>query len=1012
MSASRQIGGAAAPTPTGVPSGERLVGQAATGGESFSELDLDLKFANFAFAEHGLLLGYGAGLAVPLRTEGEPARALTSVEPFLNLGYKKAAWEVETFARFGIPTSGSDGVPANAELGTNLSVLRHFGERLQALLEMDTTSPLGGGDDPVLADLTPGVKVQPRDPATPDSAHREHLPPMLPGGRCVLLSTRRSRTILRCQDCGGPSAPRSCEATRDPGPDSPAPEPESASQPLTMQGLRTFFAELRRRRVYRVAIAYLAVAFGVLQGADVLVPALHLPGWTMTLLAVLVILGLPVALVLAWAFDITPEGVRRTAPAAHATPGAPASTGRLARGVATGIGGLALVAGGWVIWRHFSPPAGGGSLDPNVVAVLPFRVAGAEPSLRYMREGMLDLLATKLGGESGPRAVDPRSLVSAWRQMVGSEDDDLPPDSARVLARRLHAGRLILGELVSTPGRVVLSASLYGVADHDTPQPVSVEGPPDSIPALVDRLAASLLSIGAGEERDRIASLTSTSLPALRAYLDGQALYRRADFADAEQSFRRAVELDSTFALAALGIYQATRWGVSESNDPEALARTWRFRDRLDPRDLAFLGAVAGPRYPGRSSLAERLAGWQDAVGRMPDRAEAWFELGDLLLHDGRLIDIDRPLERAADAFQHCVRLDPTFGAALGHLADIAAMTRDTASFRRYTAQRRDLKGLYLWFARWESGEIFGDPAAARLVRDSLDRVGLDELSTYLMLGELFAAGDSISPEIASRLVPRARSPQERAFAFRALHDYALNAGQPARALRLTDSLSTPDDASVPLRVRITDALFWGGDTTAAAAAARELAARAAAAGAGSGARWSDGCTLAQWRLAHGQPPGDAEIAQRRDAAGTRTAGDSIGSRLCAELLEAWRAQSLERPDARARLERLDSLLATGPSTAFSEQADFAAARLLEAAGDRNGALRAVRRRPINVNGPPRLSAHLREEGRLAALTGDRDGAIAAYRHFLYLQSDPEPAVRPEVERVRAELARLVDETR
>lgn len=140
----------------------------ATGRESFSELDIDLKFANFAFAEHGVLLGYGAGLAVPLRTGGEPVKALTSVEPFLNLGYQKAGWEVETFARFGIPTSGSDGVPANADLGTNLSLLRHVAERLQALLELDTTSPLGGGNDPVLANVTPGVKVQPL-------ASNEHL---------------------------------------------------------------------------------------------------------------------------------------------------------------------------------------------------------------------------------------------------------------------------------------------------------------------------------------------------------------------------------------------------------------------------------------------------------------------------------------------------------------------------------------------------------------------------------------------------------------------------------------------------------------------------------------------------------------------------------------------------------------------------------------------------------------------------------------------------------------------
>ena len=78
--------------------------------------------------------------------------------------------------------------------------------------------------------------------------------------------------------------------------------------------------ELRRRKVYGVAVAYVAVAFVIVEGADLVFPALLLPFWAYTLVVVLAIAGLPVALVLAWALEITPEGIRRTAPGAPERP--------------------------------------------------------------------------------------------------------------------------------------------------------------------------------------------------------------------------------------------------------------------------------------------------------------------------------------------------------------------------------------------------------------------------------------------------------------------------------------------------------------------------------------------------------------------------------------------------------------------------------------------------------------------------------------------------------------------
>ncbi len=129
-------------------------------------------------------------------------------------------------------------------------------------------------------------------------------------------------------------------------------------------------------------------------------------------------------------------------------------------------------------------------------------------------------------------------------------------------------------------------------------------------------------------------------------------------------------------------------------------------------------------------------------------------------------------------------------------------------------------------------------------------------------------------------------------------------------------------------------------------------------------------------------------------------------------MLEAlWKAAE-RTPDEEAGLRQLDSLMRTAPTTVplLNRAGNIVCARLHERRGDLPRALAAIRRRDYyNVS---YLAPMLREEGRLAVLTGDRDGAIRAYQHYLVLRSDPEPEVKPEVEQVRAELAKLLQEPR
>jgi hypothetical protein len=194
-----------------------------------------------------------------------------------------------------------------------------------------------------------------------------------------------------------------------------------------------------------------------------------------------------------------------------------------------------------------------------------------------------------------------------------------------------------------------------------------------------------------------------------------------------------------------------------------------------------------------------------------------------------------------------------------------------------------------------------------------------------------------------------------------------------------------------------------------------------------------DLCVGTLWRLSHGELGGAAQAVEQLRGHRSGDSPQSLASNtVCAALLEAKLAAASGAAGAGAALDRLDSLIRSGPGGSrngppvaftlspayvrstvgispcgFEDFVNLEVARLRERQGDLRAALAAVRRRPYAYHLTDYLAPHLREEGRLAALTGDRSGAVRAYRHYLALRSDPEPAVRPAVEAVRAELAKL-----
>ena len=698
------------------------------------------------------------------------------------------------------------------------------------------------------------------------------------------------------------------------------------------------------------------------------------------------------------------------------TPPAAQRTGVSRRTIAIVAAAVIVVAaGGWAVWERFRDR--GPAPDRDTVAVVPFRVASADPALHYLREGMLDLLAAKLTGEGGLRATDPRQMLDAWRKAGGTESSELSRDADMALARRLGAGRLLLGDVVGTPDRIVITASLLGSARGDSIARLSVEGPPDSLAWLVDRLAARLLAETSAEGAGRSASLTSTSLPALRAYLDGQSKMRRVDVVGAAKDFERALDADSTFALAALGLRMASSWYGDATLQQRGLDIAWRERARLSQRDQSLLLAVAGPRYPEPPTAQELLEARERYLSVAPDRADAWYLLGDHVFHYGWVLNVPNPEERALESFRRASEIDSSYVVGYLHALPLSLSLGDTAGARRFERLRLESDTSRAWYAlhRWQKAYTLGDSARGRAIADSIDLsqyvYGMDQIAFYDGTGirDVRRGLDTALEKVTS-------DPMRHGIE-RLAHDFELVAGRPSAALaHLVASADSANDLNVPI-LKVRDALIADGDTAAALDAARALAPWDVSPISSDSARRANQRAstrvLEPWRLAHGDTSETRRSIERlRTIARPLTGARKIDAEVEIAAIEAMRADVARSPELRAATLRLDSLLRVmdyaGANPGRASFANLVAARLLEKLGDNRGALAAARRRTDAwTQNNPYLATQLREQGRLAALVGEREEAIRAYRHYLALRLDPEPAIRPQVEAVRRELKQL-----
>jgi DNA-binding SARP family transcriptional activator len=306
----------------------------------------------------------------------------------------------------------------------------------------------------------------------------------------------------------------------------------------------------------------------------------------------------------------------------------------------------------------------------STIAVLPFSVRG-DPRLAYLREGMVELLATKLDGAGDIRTVDPHALLQAAAR-DGDPAPELTPDRAAALARRFGAGRWLVGSVVEGGGRLQATAALWAGGKAPVARVQAVAARESELFELVDELALQLLAahgVAPGTRLTRTAALTTDSLEALKPYLQGERELRAGRYFDAMECFQTAVDADQSFALAYYRLAAAAAGCALPDLARETADRGAPHHDRLSPHDRLVFGAQRAWLH-GKVEQAESL--YTTITGSYPDDVEAWFHLGDLLFHTNPLRG--RSAVEARRPFERVLRLDPGHVGAMLHLVRISAI--------------------------------------------------------------------------------------------------------------------------------------------------------------------------------------------------------------------------------------------------------------------------------------------------------------------------------------------------
>src|SRR5437667_9239088 len=403
-----------------------------------------------------------------------------------------------------------------------------------------------------------------------------------------------------------------------------------------------FFEELQRRKVYRVAAAYIIAAGFIIQIGSAGFPAWDLPNWTLRLVVVLLLAGFPIALILAWAYAVTPQGVRATP-----TTSAPGMHRRrnLTMLIATVV--VVSAAAGFFLLPRVSAR----KIDKSI-AVLPFNSLSDEKENAYFADGMQDDIMTNLS-KIGDLKVISRTSVMSYRGNAAR--------SAREIGKALGVATLLEGSVRRIGNRVRVNVQLINAENDEHIWAEDYDRELTDVFAiqtdLAQKIVYTLQAKLAPNEKARLDRLPTQDPNAYLLFVQAHDYADRTDmFRDtslkAEPLFEQAIKLDPNFAAAFAGLSMVESW-VYHSFDPLPARRE---KARLNADEALRLQpdlpeghlALGFSYYYGDRDYQRALAEFEIAKRGLPNEAQAYMAIGAIQRRQGKWIESTENLEKAA----------------------------------------------------------------------------------------------------------------------------------------------------------------------------------------------------------------------------------------------------------------------------------------------------------------------------------------------------------------------------
>src|SRR5437762_10144063 len=466
----------------------------------------------------------------------------------------------------------------------------------------------------------------------------------------------------------------------------------------------SFFAELKRRNVYKVAVAYAIVAWLLVQIATQVFPFLEIPNWIVRLVIALVAIGFPIALVIAWAFEITPQGIERT----EIADAMPAAAGQKKHAwIYVVVIGAAISVALFFLGRYTAqsqeggrPPAAAGSLPQKSIAVLPFDNLSEEKGNAYFAEGIQDEILTRLA-----KVADLKVISRTSTQHFKSAPDNLPQ-----IAKQLGVMHILEGSVQKANDQVRVNVQLINALtdahlwadtfDRKLTDIFAVET--EIAKTIADTLQAKLT----GSEKNAISKKPTENPAAHELYLQGRYFWSKRSAANLRKSidyFNQAIAQDPNYALAYAGLAQA--WMVLPAYNggapveckphAEAAARKALSLDETLSDAVAVLASIKA-EYD--FDFPDARAEYERAIQLNPNEATArhWFST-DCLATTGDHVSELAEMQRAAELDPLSLVINTNLGNAYLHNN---RLDEAIAQFRKAIEMDPNF-----YFAQWSYGQ-------------------------------------------------------------------------------------------------------------------------------------------------------------------------------------------------------------------------------------------------------------------------------------------------------------------